>query len=348
MAKQKKDNTQEIPSVLAFSRQLVPSDGYMYGTTWDDNHESDLEPLGLIEKTVRGVMSARLKKTAKKDPAKLNMELANANIQTVDECTLAPTQDTLAVKFTLKVLGNVSVPSACNNKEFFKTYADAVKRYIEKTGFGELAYRYAYNIASGRFLWRNRLGAEQIAVVVKAGDETFKFDGYEFSLKNFDKQDDSVRALANKIADALAGKADTLILDVTAYAKVGAGQVVFPSEEFVHNVESMDKNDKSKVLYEVNDIAAMHSQKIGNALRCVDTWYPAFGTEQSGGPISAEPYGSVTHVGAVYRNATSKKDFYTLFDKFALGEALEDEADEHYVMSVLIRGGVFGGSSDKE
>jgi len=33
-----------------------------------------------------------------------------------------------------------------------------------------------------------------------------------------------------------------------------------------------------------------------------------------------------------------------LFDKFALGEALDDENKLHYVMAVLVRGGVFGES----
>ena len=42
--------------------------------------------------------------------------------------------------------------------------------------------------------------------------------------------------------------------------------------------------------------------------------------------------------GAIYRLV----DFYTLFDKFALGEPLANAEEEHYVMAVLVRGGVFG------
>ena len=34
-------------------------------------------------------------------------------------------------------------------------------------GFGELGRRYAHNLANGRFLWRNRVGAEQVEVQVQ-------------------------------------------------------------------------------------------------------------------------------------------------------------------------------------
>lgn len=62
------------------------------------------------------------------------------------------------------------------------------------------------------------------------------------------------------------------------------------------------------------------------------------------GPIAIEPYGAVTNLGKAYRTPKDKADFYTLFDRFALGESLADKAQEHYVMAVLVRGGVFGQS----
>ena len=97
----------------------------------------------------------------------------------------------------------------------------------------------------------------------------------------------------------------------------------------------------------MNDIAAMHSQKVGNALRSIDTWYPEFSDEQaSAGPIAIEPYGAVTNLGKAYRTPKDKQDFYTFFDAFARGEKLGRIEDEHYVMAILVRGGVFG-ESDK-
>ena len=92
----------------------------------------------------------------------------------------------------------------------------------------------------------------------------------------------------------------------------------------------------------------MHTQKIGNALRTIDTWYPDFDEiEKSAGPIAVEPYGAVTNLGTAFRTPNDKQDFYSLFDAFALGEKLSRVEDEHYVMATLVRGGVFG-ASDKD
>lgn len=79
-------------------------------------------------------------------------------------------------------------------------------------------------------------------------------------------------------------------------------------------------------------------QKIGNALRTIDTWYPDFEEQKSA--IAIEPYGAVTNLGKAYRTPKAKQDFFSLFDKYALGEPLENVEQEHYVMAVLVRGGV--------
>lgn len=347
----KKEN---IASVLAFEKKLVPSDGRMYGTTWDKRNEQST-PLALIEKSVRGTISNRPNKKDKaafeKDPAKLDAKVESPNLQTVDASALGTEQDTLKLHFTLKVLGGVVYPSACNNAAFNQSYKAAAKDYINREGFRELAKRYAMNIANARCLWRNRVGAENIEVQVKAlnkgSEQSWVFDATDatkFSTKNFDFDDDRVEPLTKRIAAVLSSENDFLMLEITCFAKVGKAQEVYPSEELVLD---KGKGKKSKVLYSVDNIAAMHSQKIGNALRTIDTWYPEFGDPvTSAGPIAVEPYGAVTNLGKAYRHPTKdKKDFYTFFDKFARGEKLERIEDEHYVMAVLIRGGVFGESN---
>jgi len=165
-----------------------------------------------------------------------------------------------------------------------------------------------------------------------------------YSVRSFDQQDDKIDALGEKIATALASGDGALVLEVTTYAQLGNAQEVYPSEELVLD---KGKSKKSKILYEVKGHAAMHSQKIGNALRSIDTWYPAYrDEEQSAGAIAIEPYGAVTNLGKAYRTPKENQDFYTLFDSWARGGQLERVEDEHYVMAVLVRGGVFG-ESDK-
>lgn len=331
-------NEKAVASVLAFEKKLVPSDGYFYGTTWENRQEQTA--LKLIEKSVRGTVSHRLKKTTDQDMLKLNMDIANPNPQKVDACALAEHQDTLKVAFTLKVLGGIEQPSACNNETFFKSYKEVAQNYIQTYGFSELAKRYALNIANARFLWRNRVGAEKIEVVVTINDQaSVTFNAFDYKLHDFDVVDAKVQNLADQIAHALKGELPYLLIKIEAYALVGQAQEVYPSEELVLD---KGKGDKSKILYQVNNIAAMHSQKVGNALRTIDTWYPEFAEQKSA--IAIEPYGAVTNLGKAYRTPKAKQDFFSLFDKYALGESLENAEQEHYVMAVLVRGGVFGQS----
>ncbi len=338
----KKENT---ASVLAFEKKLVPSDGFMYGTTWADRDK--VTPLKLQEKSVRGTISNRLKAAVQKDPLKLNAEVEKPNLQRVDSCGLAMEQDTLKLSFTLKVLSGVQQPSACNNQAFNESYTKAVEKYIAEEKFSELGVRYAENVANGRFLWRNRVGAEKIEVHVKVlnGDsgKAWIFDASTMSVRDFSPSAE-IKELGTEIAKALSGEEDFLLLDIAAFALIGKAQDVYPSEELVLD-KGNSKSKKSKILYDIDGVAGMHSQKIGNALRTIDTWYPDF-SEVTTGPIAIEPYGAVTNLGKAYRNPQAKADFFTLFDNFARGGELADKNEEHYVMAVLVRGGVFG-ESDK-
>lgn len=330
-------------SVLAFEKKLVVSDGYMYGTVWDQRYEK-ADPIHLVEKSVRGTISNRLKKAVRNDPAKLNAQVEVPNLQTVDNASLTLDQDTLKVAFTVKVLSNVQYPSACNSASHYAGIQSMGEEFIKEKGFDELARRYALNLANARFLWRNRVGAEAVEVKVQAAEEnkSWTFHAYKFSMKDFNDQNEGVTELAALIADTLSGGRTSMIISVEAYAKVGRGQEVYPSEELILD---KGKGKKSKVLYAVNGIAAMHSQKLGNAIRTIDTWYPAYDGKKNG-PIAIEPYGAVTNLGIAYRSPKDKKDFYTLFDAWSEGKKPETMEDQYYVMAVLVRGGVFGEGDD--
>ncbi|VEG92575.1 type I-F CRISPR-associated protein Csy3 [Legionella spiritensis] len=339
----KKENT---ASVLAFEKKLVPSDAYMYGCQWENKNKAS--PLRLNNKSVRGTISNRLKPTLQKDPVALNSEVEKPNLQTVDACSLGSEQDTLKLQFTLKVLGGLKYPSACNNAAFKQSYQQAVSNYLETNSMRELAKRYALNIANARFLWRNRLGAENIQVEIKVlnkdKEEKWLFNALDFNPRDLETTTVEVDSLAERISFALASDNDFLMLEITCDAKIGKAQDVYPSEELVLD---KGKGKKSKILYAVDGIAAMHSQKIGNALRTIDTWYPEYSDSvASAGPIAVEPYGAVTNMGKAFRTPVDKKDFYTFFDNWARGGELSRVEDEHYVMAVLVRGGVFG-ESDK-
>lgn len=335
----------DFPSVLAFSRSLCPSDGRFYGTNWSERHEhSKSKALHLVAKAVRGTISNRLKDATVNDPAKLNAEMQKPNLQRVDSCALGPSQDTLRLEFSLKCLGRVVQPTACDHPGWQSRFAAVAQKYIDEHQFQELGRRYAHNIANGRFLWRNRLGADQIEVHVKrvcpGAEQEWTFNSYDHSLRDFDASDDVV-SLGKEIAEALAGE-DFLLLEINAYAQLGRAQEVFPSQELILDKEKT-KGEKSKVLYQVDGVAAMHSQKIGNALRSIDTWYDGYEERASPGPIAVEPYGAVTSLGQAFR--PSKRNFYNLFNKFVDEKLVDQPHEQHYVMGIIVRGGVFGESS---
>ncbi len=238
-----KNKSKEKVTVLAFEKKLIPSDGYFYGTTWDNS--SQLVPLKLREKAVRGTISNRLKMTTEKDYLGLDAKVENANLQTVDTCSLSQEQDTLVVKFSLKVIGGLEKPSACNNSNFLSSYKEAVKKYKETYGFSELASRYALNIANGRFLWRNRVGVENILVTVELENEgldtIYEFDSNSIGLDNFEYSTNEIASLAQHIEKVLLSSDDYLLMKITCKARLGLAQEVYPSEELV-----LDSNSKEK------------------------------------------------------------------------------------------------------
>ncbi|WP_125077312.1 type I-F CRISPR-associated protein Csy3 [Pseudoxanthomonas sp. SGT-18] len=336
-------NKIKTASVLAFERKLDPSDALLFSGNWDERDAADgWQPVTVHEKSVRGTISNRLK-AKDQDPAKLDAKIENPNPQTVDVATLPADADTLKVQFTLRVLGNVGEPSACNDRAYRDRLVETVQGYVQANGFAELARRYALNLANGRFLWRNRIGAEQAEVRVaqlKDGKPAaaWVFDALSISLRDMDAPSahaEAVSALADVIASGLSGRAHVL-LQVTAFVRIGAGQEVFPSQELILK---HGRGDKSKTLYHVGGTAAIHSQKIGNAIRSIDTWYP--GAEENG-PIAVEPYGSVTTQGKAWRQPKAKMDFYTLFDGWVVDGKVPPLEQQHFVIATLIRGGVFG------
>lgn len=331
--------TLKTASVLAFESKLACSDAIMAAGSWQSRAEmAGWQPILVQEKAVRGTISNRLKAAIGSDPTKLDAEIQKANLQTVDVAALPFGSDTLRVSFTLRVLGNLTLPSTCNDPDYQAALAAVIQDYITREGFGELALRYATNIASGRFLWRNRVGAEQVEVQVACGEQRWVFDGYAHSLHEFQPASGDLQQLSTAIEVGLAGKQYTLI-EVTAFVRLGQGQAVYPSQELVMGG---GKGDKSKFLFQLNQVAAMHSQKIGNALRTIDTWHPE---SAEVGAIAVEPYGSVTNRGKAYRQPKQKLDFYNLLDAWVLKGKVPDLAQQHYVIAMLIRGGVFGDAS---
>lgn len=334
-----------LPSMLAFERKLETSDALMFSGNWGDKAQPNIieavnpsdktkhekvtvwQPIKIIPRLNRSTQSAQ----GISDDKKI---MPNPVAASNDDANLPLEHDTLKVSFTLRIIGNLGLPFACNSPEFEAAITNKVNEFKQSDMLDELAKRYAYNIANGRFLWRNRVGAEDITIVAKVSgsDKSLTFNAYDYSLTNFDNKDSNIQALSQAIKDGLAIDDNYVLISVDAYVKLGSGQHVFPSQE-------MNMGEKRKVLFKIKDQAAMHNVKIGNAIRTVDNWY----SDDAEFPIAAEPYGSVTQRGQAYRK--SKNDLYSLMVDWVNDKDLTPE-DKAYVTSNLIRGGVFskGGS----
>lgn len=320
----------ELPNLLSFERKLENSDALMFSGSWNEQDNDDWQSIKIIPRLNRSTQSAQGISDDKKTQPN---PVASSN----DDANLPLEHDTLKLRFTLRLIGNLGLPFACNSPEFETAIRQKVDDFKQTDMLDELAKRYAYNIANGRFLWRNRVGAKNITIKVAIDrqdgnkqSESLTFNTYDYSLNNFDSTDENIVKLANAIKQGLAS--DTFIfISVDAFVQLGSGQRVFPSQE-------MNMGEKRKVLFKINDQAAMHNVKIGNALRTVDDWYP-----NAEFPIAAEPFGAVTQRGQAYRK--SKIDLYTLMVAWVNESELTDE-DKAYVVANLIRGGVFSKGGD--
>lgn len=369
--------TIKIPSMLSFERKLECSDGLMYSGDWEDKGKDTIEEIkerdGKEVKIERQCWNPILIGKPRKNRGTKSMymeekkrsEVIEPNVAEGDDANLPMNKDTLKLSFSLRVIGNLGKPFACNMPGFADAIETKVKALKESDDIDELAKRYAYNIANGRFLWRNRVCAEAIEIHVEVNDKGKEkdteapknpiFNAYDFNLKNFNNPNNEqaleyLQKIEKAIKKGLKAGDDFILIKVNAYVKLGQGQHVFPSQE-------MNMGEKKKKLFQLDGCAAMHNVKIGNAIRTIDTWYgdemliKAEGKDKTetisipeeikGLPIAIEPYGSVTQHGRAYRH--KENDLYSLMGAWVNGDIDADK--QKFVVANLIRGGVFGGDS---
>jgi len=347
--------TIKLPSLLSFDRKLETSDALMYSGKWEDIPNYPINEDGGHKKQIEAwkkiQISSRYNRSTQsaEGTSDVNKTAPNPVSSGNDDANLLSGNDTLKVSFSMRVVGNVGLPFACNDPAFEKAITAKVETFKDTTKLQALAHRYAYNIANGRFLWRNRVCADDIEIHVFLNKEKkpLIFKAYEFSLKEFDTKanDSDLKKLSNYIQQGLNSENDFVFIKVDAYVNLGDQMHVYPSEE-------MNMNEKGKTLFQLNNCAAMHIVKIGNAIRTIDDWYGTDNAKRKDDkkvvdltleasdihPIAIEPFGSVTQRGAAYR--AKGIDLYTLMVSW-VNEGDVDEDSKNYVVANLIRGGVF-------
>lgn len=364
-------NSVEWPTNLSFISSITVSPGLMYSTnnfpSTKDEYKKTLqqipvEKIEVKEHTVLGTISHFV---PIKEENKEEEDINKTNIQKIDSAYLNKDHKVLKLDFSLNFKNKINEPNSCYSSDFKKSYDEFIKYYKKNIKFLELAKRYAMNIANARFLWRNRDYADKIKTYVttkfngdsEGEEKILEYESFNFPLDSFDINNKSLELeeLAKLIEKSFSSD-KVLTLNVSCFVKMSSGgHQVYPSQEFMDKINSNKKGAKNKFLYSKDGTAAMHCQKIGNSIRTIDTWYPKDNIDEFC-PIPVEIYGYVKRINESFRLPQTKKDFYTLclslVTKFNSDIKEEDinieKEDFNYVISCLIRGGVFGISKKKD
>lgn len=327
----------KLPTNLSFSRSISPSSSAFYSFSSADCQAK--KPLVISEVTSVGTISNY--KDIHKDNGK-NIE--NANIQTVDVCYLPVDHDSIEMTFTVAFSSESIEPHSCNEPEFRTVLKELTSGYNNAGGYEFLADRYLKNIFNAKTLWRNGL-ADDVTVNVQAMRSDLAVINSITS--------DEYQELVKQVGAALSGDRKRIVLSVVITGWLGNGQAVYPSEEFVQ--KSTAKGAKSKTLARITigdhtNVAAMHPQKVGNAIRQIDTWFDGFDDLQKA--LAIDPACVNKPEFKAYRLKTTNRDLYTLLEKSIIpfieelknaDDAANLTPDIHFVVANLIRGGVFGG-----
>lgn len=347
----------ELPNLLNYTRSIVPSEG-VFLTFREGQKEA---PLPVTPKTVLGTISnysGVYKGDKQLDEEKINkdQQAGSNNIQKVDACHLPPGFDTFQLKFSLKFLPNSLHPEACNKTEYVDSLSQFAETYKQKGGYEKLASMYMARVCNGSFLWRNRYGSERTITLYSPMDESLETTTIEVQDYTGASLPDDLKSKLSgwieKIASALKGDIRFFLMNIQARVKVGEGQEIYPSQEFI--------DEKGKKLFEVEvrgeasaTTAGMHSQKIGNAIRTIDIWYPNADPNR---PLAVDPFTVDKRRGLTVRLPNrGGSDFYSylknidsLNEELLSASSVDDIPSEaHYTMAVLIRGGVFSGEKKK-
>ena len=351
-----------IPSTLAFARSIEPSLFAMWGAN-SGSPQAPLRPVKIIVETKRGTIANRL------DPDALEKFVTgdnnrnnpgNANPQSVEAAYLPGGSDTLVLTGQVAFIPNCREPAMSNGKKFNDAYKAFDESFMNSDGWTALARRYVMNLANARFAWRNKAAAQSISVTLTDSQgATATIDAMAIPL-NSDFDTEPIVGLTpfvTGVAAALGAPhhSPAYVISVTCRLKLAEGAVVYPSQEFSSSKDN-DRGQKvgkilaKRELADGSEQGILHEQKIGNAIRQIDTWYdPTLGPLQ---PLAAEPYAPLTTMGTFYRQGLRTRGgnqvehFYDILaDIEGLTKQVKGATNASdralYFAAVLVRGGVF-------
>lgn len=353
-----------LPNQLAYKRSLHPGPAVFFY----EDAEGKRYPLTIERTKIRGSKSGFAEAyQVKKDkaaesginislkPDATTQKLSSGNPHTIDTCYLPPEAETLICKFSLRIVANSLKPDTCSDAECWNSLTHFTALYKKAGGYFELAGRYAKNILSGAWLWRNRdTAAFEITVETSEGN-TYTLPNAHLQFPDIPWKKDAakiLKGLTTEVETALASPRYYWSAEITARLKPGFCAEIFPSQCFTDQSDS----DASKVLATINyqgtQTACMTADKVNAAIQLVDNWYS---DDPNAISLRVNEYGSDSHRNIAYRHPSTQLDFYTLLQGIdeqisvlEKAKSLKDiPASIHYITSVLTKGGMFQGGKSK-
>lgn len=353
-------SVENYPSVLSFQRGMMISDGMMYNYFGEGKPTS--KEIFVVRHGVRGTQNVGG-----------NKEKDVYNPQITETAKTEPDAQGLVIRYSIGFLPLHHLLSSTSEESFNDHCKDFVNKFVDSKELLEVSMRYARNILNGRWFYRNTeleisrkikvtfLGSEIEPIVVNS----------ETSLQFANGYTEDERKLGKEICKCFKGisRMRFLVEGIIDFGFKGALEV-FPSQNYVHAqnkpkgfarplykvgiIESRELNDilkedkPGKFNADMITIgyAALRDQKIGNALRTIDTWYE---NGDDVNPIPIEPNGASLKDNKYYRkNKNSAFKLFRRIDELNPGENGELNKDAMFVLASMVRGGVLGEKGEKE
>lgn len=350
-----------LPSVVAFRRGMVITDAAMFNVLQDDS----TAPVKVIRHGIVGTQNtaANAKAAGKKEPEV-------ANLQETDTAKLDIAAEKLRVKLSVRFMPIAGLLDSCFDTKYpvsAKNLREGLGIFIGRAsnsdGLMEVARRYVRNMVNGRWLWRNRIEATAVEITITAKGESYRFDALSYSLNAFSDYCEKEETLAKLVADCLSSSSQRdIVFELQADVDFGmTGAIeVYPSQNYLSekpkgfarslyrygNADGVVDTDGNRVM----GFAAIRDQKIGNALRTIDTWYPKDTFLKDTGvaaelapPISVEPNGANLDFMRAFRT-----DEYSAFMMLRYVGDIDPNTEEGmFLIACLVRGGVYSNDDSK-
>lgn len=366
-----------IPSVFAFRRSIDVSEGLMYSKMPDGSLEPIIVQTSRRRGAIGTFQSGYNPKTGdvKTDAEKEIQETSSnesALITKYEHAQLDPKSDTLVVKYYVSFSSQNRKPYMCNEgsavKSFEKSLVNFATECTTESIIEELTKSYLWRIFNCSPIWRNAMGInKRVSVKIQGKDQegyleilSDNIDDSVFENKDYedkgyetwakleglsavsDKNTMSLTQLKNSVISGLTE--GYTVLEVTTEVTLFPGSEVWPSQEIDPDKDTREKDKLSRKLSKTSipgsdeKQATLHSQKIGNAIRTIDSWHG----NTDFGCIPVEIYGWTQKDGVNLRVNKGNDGFYLLAKQY--NEGITERKDRLYLMALLIRGGVFGGA----